>query len=124
MYAHNLIILAVMRMGIVLGRLSVGCPARMSNTAAPLHRLAVIRLIGQLLQPSLGLDYPYLVLAVPHCDPGRIIASVFKLRKSFQKYRSCLLITAISYYSAHIMSSVSCHMMAFLMPQSVLYSAK
>ena len=97
----HLMMKAHMRVGVGLGWLAVGRPAGVADAGGALHRLAVVRLLHQILQAALRLHDLDLALLVPHGDAGRVIASVLELRKAVQKNRRCLLMPYISYDSTH-----------------------
>ena len=70
---------AHMRVGVGLGWLAVGRPAGVADAGGALHRLAVVRLLHQILQAALRLHNLDFALLISHGDAGRVIASVLEL---------------------------------------------
>ena len=66
----HLMMKAHMRVGVGLGWLAMGRPAGVADAGGALHRLAIVRLLHQILQASLCLHDLDLALLVPHGDAG------------------------------------------------------
>ena len=101
MNADNILIIAEMRMSVCCGGLAVSCPACMTDSASALDRFAVVCHLAENLELALCLYYLRLIVTVTNGNSCRVIASVFKLRKSVQQYGGCLMISCKSYDSAH-----------------------
>ncbi len=90
-----------MRMRIVLGGLTMGCPACMADTAASLDSISPLCLLRKVLQPPHGLHHLNGLTAIPHCNACRVITTILQLGKAIQKNGGRLLLTNKSYNSAH-----------------------
>ena len=66
----HLMMKAHMRVGVGLGWLAVGRPAGVADAGGALHRLAVVRLLHQILQASLCLHDLDFALLISHGDAG------------------------------------------------------
>ena len=77
MYSCHISVITDMGMGIDLRRLSVSCPAGMTDPAHTRNRLTCICFLQKDLQTSLRLDDLDILFPVTHCDAGGIISPVF-----------------------------------------------
>ena len=100
-YSYNISVITDMWMCIILRRLSMSRPAGMTNTTGAWNRFSVVCLLSKSFQTTFCLDNPGLLPPIAHCDSGRVIATIFKLGKSIQQDRCCLMITCKSYDSTH-----------------------
>ena len=98
---RDLAVLADMRMGINVIRLSMGRPAGMTDAGRPVQGRAVLRQLHQVFQPPLRFGNLEAVLT-RHTDARRVIAAVFQPRQSFQQDRSRLLLADVSNDTTHI----------------------
>ena len=85
-----------MGMRIDLGGFAVCSPACVSHTAASLHGLSAVSLVGQIGQTPLGLDNGDRSVSVPYRKTSGVISSVFKLCQPLKQDRSGLFFSAIS----------------------------
>ena len=102
MNRHNIPVVTHMGMGVCLGRLAMGSPACMSDSARSRNRLPVVCLFFQDFQSALCLDYFYILFTIADRQSGRIIAPVFQLGKAVQQDRRRLMVSCKSYYTTHI----------------------
>ena len=77
MNRHNIPVVTHMGMGVCLGRLAMGSPACMSDSARSRNRLSVVCLFFQGFQSALCLDHFYILFTITDRQSGRIIAPVF-----------------------------------------------
>ena len=100
-HAHDVFIIAYVRVRVRFAGFAVGRPARMPDAAGALNGASAIRLFIQNGKPALRL-YDGQALFAAHGDARRIIAPVFQLCKAVQQNGRSLLISGISHDSAHI----------------------
>ena len=81
-YGNYIAISTCMRMRISFGRLAMGCPSGMTDTAGTDEALTTVSLGVKLLQTALGLYNLHLCTAIAHCEAGRIVTTIFKLRQT------------------------------------------
>ena len=85
MHHNDPFILRTMGMGIGYGRLPVGCPAGVTDSAGTVYCISIVCHLFQRLKPSLCLQNFDPVLTVPYIgngNAGRIISSVFQSGKT------------------------------------------
>ena len=71
MYEHNRFIFRAVRMGVILRRLSMSCPACMPDTTGPRHRHPPVCLFRKDLQASLGFhNFDPARLLIAHSNTG------------------------------------------------------
>ena len=93
-------VVAQMRMGILLGRRTVGRPPCVAYSHDARHQVTVLRFFTQIRDPSPDLAYGYDLL-IHDSDSGRIIASVFQLFQSIEQDWRSFLHANKSDYTAH-----------------------
>ena len=81
-YGNYIAISTCMRMRISFGRLAMGCPSGMTDTAGTNEALTAVSLGVKLLQTALGLYNLHMCTAIAHCEAGRIVTTIFKLRQT------------------------------------------
>ena len=101
---NDTLITVKMRMGVRIGRRTMGSPSCMPDPHRSGKRCSVMRQFAQYLKPALRLHHIDLP-AVTDCDPRGIIPSILKFGQTVQKDRRSLPVTNISYYSTHYLHS-------------------
>ena len=81
-YGNYIAISTCMRMRISFGRLAMGCPSGMTDTAGTDEALTTVSLGVKLFQTALSFNNLHLRTAVAHCEAGRIVTTIFKLRQT------------------------------------------
>ena len=76
--SDNIHVVRDMRVGIVLGRFAVCCPACVTDSAISRHCLAGIRLLGEHSKSPLRFHDRRYFIRISHCQAGRIISPVFQ----------------------------------------------
>ena len=90
-----------MRVRIGLRGDAVGRPARVPDAAVPLQRMAVVGLISEDAEPSLGFDNNRFFVAIADSNAGGVIAAVFQLLQTLQQNGGSLPAADVSNNSAH-----------------------
>ena len=87
-------------MSVCLARRSVSRPARVTYAAASVDAAGFIDRFGKSAYASDASDGNYAVAARDR-DTGRVVAAVFKRRKSVKQNARGISFSCVSYYSAH-----------------------
>ena len=77
MDCNDRFIFTLVRVGVALGRLAVGCPTSVSNSAIPFQRFSAVRLFRQRQKPTFGFDDLRFPRPVTHGKPRGIVTAVF-----------------------------------------------
>src|SRR5699024_8731030 len=97
----DLLVAAIVRVGVLHRGLAVGGPAGVADAAGALHGAAAVGHITEHAQAALGLDDLDLARRVLHGDAGRIIPAVFELGQPVQQDRRGLRSAGKAYDSTH-----------------------
>ena len=81
-YGNYIAISTCMRMRISFGRFAMGCPSGMTNTTGTDEALSAISFGIKLFQTTFSFNNLHLRTAVTHCEAGRIVTTIFKLRQT------------------------------------------
>ena len=81
-YGNYIAICTGMRMRISFGRFAMGCPSGMTDTTGTNEALSAISFGIKLLQTTFSLNNLHLCTAIAHCEAGRIVTTIFKLRQT------------------------------------------
>ena len=81
-YSNYIAISTCMRMRISFGRFAMGCPSGMTDTAGTNEALSAISFGIKLLQTTFSFNNLHLCTAIAHCEAGRIVTTIFKLRQT------------------------------------------
>ena len=98
---RNLTVAAQMRMRVCVGRFTMGCPARMTNTAGAVQSACLAYLFLQSVDASTRLDNTQAILG--HCrNTGRIITTIFQRMQSFNQDRQCIFSSCKTNNTTHL----------------------